>query len=482
MVETMGEGAVSISNDGTILFSNKSFARLIRSQLEKIIGTNIAQYIDPENRSKFQSSLTRGSIPSRLEASILSRDGSKIPVYLSTSALGDEDSSGFSVVITDLTHQKKEEYLQAEVAERKRIERELRISEERFKNIVKDQSELICRFLPDGILTFVNQAFSNMAEMPENELLGNSFFMFLADEDVSRVVKLMNEVSPADPDRSIELKVYVKDKIYWMHWIGRGLFDSDGNLIEYQAVGRDVTDRKRTEEEIKRRTKELEWVNAELESFSYSVSHDLRAPLRAIDGFADILLEGIGDKLDPESMRVFKVIRSNTEFMTQLIDGLLKLSRVGRTNLSPSKIEMNSLVENIWEEIRAGNPGRSMELKTNHLPPASGDSVLVRQVLSNLLGNAVKFTKYHDHALIEVSGSVSGGFNTYCVKDNGTGFDMRYYDKLFGVFRRLHSESEFEGTGVGLAIVKKIIQRHGGNVWAEGKPGEGATFFFTLPA
>ena len=257
MVETMGEGAVTLSQDGTILFSNKSFARLVRLPLEKIVGTNITQYIDPENRSKFQSALKRGS-KTRLEASLSTRDGSKIPVYLSTSPLEENDSSGYSVVVTDLTLQKNEEvmkkheeFLQAEIAERKRIERELRTSEERYKNIIKDQSELICRFLPDGILTFVNPAFSQMAEMPEDELLGNSFFMFLADEDISRIVNLMKEVSPADPDRSIEFRAYVKDKTYWMHWVGRGLFDSDGNLIEYQAVGRDVTAQKIAEKSLR---------------------------------------------------------------------------------------------------------------------------------------------------------------------------------------------------------------------------------------
>jgi len=259
----------------------------------------------------------------------------------------------------------------------------------------------------------------------------------------------------------------------------------DERTKELQALNKslekEIAERKRMEEEIRRRSNELEWANEELESFTYSVSHDLRSPLRAIDGFASMLLNDMGDKLDPESMRKFKVIRNNTERMTQLIDDLLKLSRTGRATLSRMRIEMHSLVKDVWEELRAGNRDRSMELKISDLPLVSGDKVLIRQVLSNLVGNAVKFTSKRDHAVIEVSGSVSDGFITYCVKDNGAGFDMRYYDKLFGVFRRLHSQKEFEGTGVGLAIVKKIIQKHGGTIWAEGKPGEGATFCFTLP-
>jgi len=244
----------------------------------------------------------------------------------------------------------------------------------------------------------------------------------------------------------------------------------------------DITEREQAEAEREKLITGLETALKELDSFTYSVSHDLRAPLRAIDGFSMMLLTDIGDKLDPESMRKFNVIRDNTEKMTQLIDDLLRLSRTGRALLSQMRIEMHSLVEDVWEELLAGNRDRSMEMIINDLPPVSGDRVLLRQVLSNLLGNAIKFTSKRDHAVIEVSGSVSDGFNTYCIKDNGVGFDMRYYDKLFEIFRRLHSTKEYEGTGVGLAIVKKIVERHGGTIWAEGEPGEGATFCFTLPA
>ena len=219
-----------------------------------------------------------------------------------------------------------------------------------------------------------------------------------------------------------------------------------------------------------------------LESFSYTISHDLRAPLRAIYGFSEMLLNDSGGKLDPESIRKLKVIRANTEKMNQLIDDILTFSRTGRAHLSPQEINMHGLVEDVWKELRTGNPERNMELKLGSIPQACGDMALLRQVISNLLGNAVKFTRNRECAIIEVNGSNSGAFLTYCIKDNGAGFDMRHYEKLFGVFRRLHSESEFEGTGIGLAIVKKIIEKHGGEVWAESKPGEGAAFFFTLPA
>jgi len=236
-----------------------------------------------------------------------------------------------------------------------------------------------------------------------------------------------------------------------------------------------------TKEALSRRTAELENLNEELESLTYTISHDLRSPLRAIDGFANMIIKDAGDNLDQELFRKLNVIRKNTEKMTHLIDDLLNLSRMGRAALSVSRIDLNTLVKDVWQELRAGNPDRSMDLKLYDLPPASVDGVLMRQVISNLLDNAAKFTKYRKRAVIEVSGSAADSYNTFCVKDNGAGFDMVHYDKLFEVFRRLHSEKEFEGTGVGLAIVKKIIQKHGGRIWAEGKPNEGAAFYFTIP-
>ncbi len=239
--------------------------------------------------------------------------------------------------------------------------------------------------------------------------------------------------------------------------------------------------RQRAEEAIKERTAQLEAANKELESFSYSISHDLRAPLRAIDGYTRMLLKTHEEKFDEDVKRKFQVIRNNVHKMEQLIDDILSFARVGRQALSLSVLDMEALVKEIWHEQLAMNPDRKMELANSSLPQAFGDRALIRQVLFNLLSNAVKFTKNKERALIEVGGKSDGGETIYSVKDNGAGFDMQYYEKLFGVFQRLHSESEFEGTGVGLAIVKQGINRHGGRVWGEGRENEGAIFYFTLP-
>ena len=235
------------------------------------------------------------------------------------------------------------------------------------------------------------------------------------------------------------------------------------------------------EEQVAERTRALEGTNAELESFSYSVSHDLRAPLRAIHGFARILLDDHREQLDPEAQRLLGVIDQNTRRMGQLIDDLLSFSRLGRKGLETARVDMRDLARNVADEVRRSEGERELEITIDALPPARGDRALLRQVVSNLVSNAAKFTRGRPDSRIEVGYQPNGAEATYYVKDNGAGFDDRYADKLFGVFQRLHSTEEFEGTGVGLAIVKRIVQRHGGRVWAESKLNEGATFYFTLP-
>ena len=227
---------------------------------------------------------------------------------------------------------------------------------------------------------------------------------------------------------------------------------------------------------------ELEQANKELEAFSYSVSHDLRAPLRAIDGFSHMLLEDYSDKLDAEGRRLLDVIRRNTQRMGQLIDDLLAFSRLSRKEFAKSPIDMAQLVQSVVDEIRRVEPNRSVAITIHPLAPSYGDSAMLRQVFANLIANALKFSQHQPQASVEIGCYGENQECVYYVKDNGVGFDMQYVDKLFGVFQRLHSADAFEGTGVGLAIVQRVILRHGGRVWAQGNVNAGATFSFTLPS
>ena len=271
-----------------------------------------------------------------------------------------------------------------------------------------------------------------------------------------------------------------------------GLRDAEDRPQYLVGISDDITEEKRTEEAIRdlnaslaMRASQLEAANQELESFSYSVSHDLRAPLRAIDGFTRIFEEDYGSAVDDEGRRLLTVIRDNSKRMGMLIDDLLSFSRLGRQQLSTQRVDMNALVTEAVAEIRNAGSYDVDAVSIPTLPGVSADPVLLRQVWINLLSNALKYSSTRPAPKIEVGFSPPAdaqGQMTYFVKDNGVGFDMRYYAKLFGVFQRLHSAGEFPGTGVGLAIVHRVVVRHGGKVWAEGEIDQGATFFFSLPA
>jgi PAS domain S-box-containing protein len=269
--------------------------------------------------------------------------------------------------------------------------------------------------------------------------------------------------------------------------------DEAGNIIGAISVVRDITELKAAESQIRKlneeleervvsRTAQLEAANKELEAFCYSVSHDLRAPLRSIHSFTNILVEDYQNSLDDEAKRLFGIVSSSAIKMGELIDDLLRFSKIGRSNLSSSILDMKPIIRTVFEELAGEKIKSRTVFKIEKLHKATGDEGLMRQVWSNLISNAIKYSSKVDISRISISSGQRGDMITYSIKDNGVGFDMLYKHKLFGVFQRLHSEKEFEGNGVGLAIVQRIIIRHGGKVWAEGEVGKGAVFYFTLPA
>jgi PAS domain S-box-containing protein len=346
-------------------------------------------------------------------------------------------------------------------------------------------------------VVMVNPAMTAIFGYGQDELLGKTTkFLYARKADYEEQGRKRYHTGAAMDHNVFQVPYRRKDgTVFIGETLGAQVRDATGKVLGFVGIHRDITQRKRAEEkihklndelgdrirEVSERTLQLEAANKELEAFSYSVSHDLRTPLRAIEGFARMLMEDHAARLNREGLRLLDVIRSNTRIMGELIDDLLSLSRLGRQEIRAQELDLGAMVTAVFEELQAQAPERRLDLVLNPLPPAYGDRNLINQVLANLLGNAAKFTQPREKGIIEVGGWTEGKENIYFIKDNGVGFDMRYVEKIFGVFQRLHRREDFEGTGVGLAIVQRIINRHGGRVWATGKVDRGAEFYFAIP-
>jgi light-regulated signal transduction histidine kinase (bacteriophytochrome) len=305
----------------------------------------------------------------------------------------------------------------------------------------------------------------------------------MAMRDVARNVVETRDFSLRSPKRGDDELGYLAEAFNDMlAEIGRrtlALEQSNATLAEAQDALRRLNGE--LEQRVAQRTQQLEAANKELESFSYSVSHDLRSPVRAIAGFAKMLAEAHASQLDTEGARKLGIVRSEAARMGTLIDDLLAFSRLGRQSLQTTLIDMEELVRMNFASLVAASGGAAPRLQLGALPKAQADRSLIAQVWINLLSNAIKFSSKREEPVVEVSGISDDTEHVYFVRDNGAGFDARYAEKLFGVFQRLHHADDFPGTGVGLALVHRIVTRHGGRVWAEGQMDHGATFYFTLP-
>jgi PAS domain S-box-containing protein len=384
--------------------------------------------------------------------------------------------------------------LKKEIVQREQITARLRGSEERYRSVVESQTELICRWKPGGVLTFVNDAYCRAFGKSCEELIGHTFLPLIPEEDRDKVRDHIGTLSRDNPVTTLEHRVIVPSgEIRWQRWINHASFDEQGNITEFQSVGNDVTERRRVEHELNQyrahlevlvaeRTADLQATNRELELFSYTIAHDLRAPLRAVTSFSQILLDDVDAKLNDEERDSLHRIIVAGKYMAQLIDDILKLAKVTRSEMHFEVVNISALCHEAAARLQQADPDRCVSWNIQDGLTAWGDRKALAVMLNNLAENAWKFTQHTTDATIEFGAAQEQGEQVFYVKDNGVGFDMQYASKLFRAFERLHSSGEFEGTGIGLATVLHVVDRHRGNVWARGTVGKGATIYFQLPA
>jgi PAS domain S-box-containing protein len=475
-------GYHSLDSDGVIVQINDTELAWLGYARDELVGRKrFADLLTPSGRAQFESNFVqfkRGGVAHDLEYELVRNDGSTLPVALSASLVRDE-AGGYVMSRSTVF----------DITERRRANQELHHANTFLDSVLEHIPSMIFVKSADDDHRYLrlNRAGEAMLGVERSEVIGKTDQDFFPPQQAAAFVE--QDRAALSSGRMLEIAEdrianHAGERILYTRKLA--IRDEEGKARYVLGISEDVTERRTSERKIgelhralENRAQELEATNQELESFSYSVSHDLRSPLRAIDGFSRILEEDHAARLDAEGVRLLAVIRTNTQRMAQLIDDLLSFSRLGRQALASVDVRMSALAREAWAHVCNGDS--AAHLIIGALPDAVGDPVLLRQVWTNLLSNAVKYSGTRVEPVVEVTARAEGGNLVYCVRDNGVGFDMRYSHKLFGVFQRLHNMDEFPGTGVGLAIVKRVITRHGGRVWAQSELDHGAQFYFSLP-
>jgi PAS domain S-box-containing protein len=491
IVESSDNAIVSKDLDGIVVTWNRSAERIYGYSAAEMVGRSIAILFPLDHHDEFteiMQYLRLGEKIDHLETERVRKDGQRIFVSLTVSPLRDGGGNvvGASSIARDIT-------------QRKNADATLKLSEERYRSLALAATQLVWATNPQGEMAEDLFSWCEFTGLSPEELLGWGWISAIHPDDRERTAGTWARAVKNRSMYHADCRMRRRDGEYrWMSVRGVPVLEEGGGVREWVGTWADITDRVRAEEEVHKlnsqlekrvvaRTAELQAANQELEAFAYSISHDLRAPLRAIDGFSRILQEEHAPKLAEEAQRCLNIVRKNALQMGELIDHLLAFSRLSRQDLRKDRVDSGALVRRALEDLAQEQEGRQIEIVVGELPPCEADPALLKQVFVNLFSNALKYTRCRDLAKIEVGSMLQPGAQAsdapvYYVRDNGTGFDMRYVDKLFGVFQRLHRAEDYEGTGVGLALVHRIISRHGGRIWAEAALDQGATFYFTLSA
>ena len=463
---------------------NSGAERMFGYCAAEMIGQSIVRIIPLDRQAEetqIVDKIRRGEFITPFETFRVAKGGRMVYVAATVSPIKDKKGKivGASKIARDVT-------------DRKRAEEALKESEKQFQTMVNAIPQLAWIARPDGSMFWYNQRWFDFTGTTLEQMDGWGWREVLDPELLPKVLENWKQSLDSGEQFDMEYSLRAADGHYgWFLTRGIPLRDNSGVIVRWFGTNTDLSQKRAAEEQIRelnitledrvsKRTAELEAANKELESFSYSVSHDLRAPLRAIDGFSRAVLEDYGNLLPEQGKQDLQTVRKSALRMGILIDDLLKFSRLGRGHLSKRLVNTSKLISKVLDGLSMQQEGRSIDIRIGQLPECQGDPDLLNQVWINLVSNALKYTRRVAVAVIEIGCRCEGDENVYFVRDNGAGFNMRFVHKLFGVFERLHAADEFEGTGVGLAIVQRIVHRHGGRVWADSAIDQGATFSFTL--
>ena len=501
IVESSDDAIISKSLDGIIKSWNKGGEKMFGYTAKQVIGKHISLIVPPEYINEDKTILERirnNEMIDHYETVRIKKSGEQFYVSLTVSPLKDRAGNiiGISKIARDISSQKKSEAalihvnkelaFQNEEKEKRAAELIIANHELAFQNEEKEKRamELV---IANTELIFQNEEKEKRAS---ELIIANKELIFQNEEKEKRAAELIIANKELDfqneekEKRAAELIIANKELVFQNEEKEKR---AEELTIAYRELAFQNEEKEKQANELAIVNRDLaisgeqfREVNKELESFSYSVSHDLRAPLRAVHGYTKMLKENIETQLNAETNRLMNNIMGNAKKMGQLIDDLLNFSRIGRKELVMVNVQMEGIVTNICSGLKDEQGNRDIEFHIGQLLPARADSITISHVWQNLISNAIKYSGSKDKAVIEIGSEIQGNEIIYHIKDNGAGFDMRYAGKLFGVFQRLHSDEEFEGTGVGLALVQRIIVKHGGRVWAEGQVDKGAIFFFTL--
>ena len=468
LLDAAPDAMVVVDGEGLIVLVNAQTENLFGYSRKELLGQAVEMLIPVQfrgghgaHRSAYFSDPKVREMGSGLELRGLRKNGTEFPVEISLSPVETDEGTLVSSAIRDITARKS--------------------AEDRFRGLLEAAPDAMVIVNRDGLIALVNAQTEKVFGYSRSELLDQPVEMLIPGTFRTKHPRhrdgYFDDPKVRGMGSGLQLYGLRKDGTEFPVEISLSPLETESGILVSSAI-RDVTERKIAEQAMAQAKEDAETASREFEAFSYSVAHDLRAPLRGIDGFSQAVLEDYSDKLDSDGQNYLHMLRESAQYMAQLIDSLLMLARVTQGELRRDQVDLTAIAHSVLDSLQNKNPDRAVELVVAEGLSQYGDGNLLRIMLENLLGNAWKFTSRQPNARIEFGRD--GGSYEYFVADNGAGFDMAYSAKLFGVFQRLHNPKEFEGTGIGLATVQRIVRRHGGRIWAKGEPGKGATFRFTL--